>query len=238
MIRIGYCANDSIHSVGLPLAADPAFHPKRDTHSLGGPASACPSLNDYSRSSFAVGLAYDLRFCVRQSNNGEFFLEFDRSITSLPESSLNRAIDLSNIGAGIVQLALHPFWMFISDTKDVQMVILPAIGQTNPEPIRGQFNIYDWFRHTSYAFRVEPNTWVTLSRNSPIFSVKFFHPTETHFALQEIDKTPQIRRHERNMELHSIIGHQTFAKWREIFLFNRHRRPATVLNFITEEQHG
>jgi hypothetical protein len=184
---------------------------------------------------FSLGIAYDMRFCVRKTADGEYWVEYDRSFTTLPEEALAHAIVMQNIQEGVAQLNLLPNWMFISDTPDVQMIIVPALGQTNPEPFRGQLNIYNWFRNTSYAFKVKVDEWVTISKNSPIFAVKFVHPEESHFVLGEIKLTPEIERHARYMEAHGILGNQTFAKWREIFKFNGKRRPAKVLQFIEDK---
>ena len=220
--------------LGSSMAAHPTFHPVREDFPADGPVRKCPSFNDYVMSSFSVGIAYDMLFCVRKAADGTYWVEFDRSVTTLPEDTLAHSLNIIHAEYGIVQLALHPFWMFVSDDPDVHMLVLPAVGQTNPEPFRGQLNIYNWFRHTSYAFKVKVDEWVKISRNSPIFAVKFWHPTETHFVLGEIVKTDDIRRYERNMDLHNIIGSQTFSKWREIFKFNSKRRPAKVLQFIED----
>lgn len=185
-------------------------------------------------SSFNIGIAYDMKFCVRKTPDGKYFVEYDHSGTTLPNDALHNALNLDDIEDGVVQLTLHPFWMFISDDPNVVMTVQPAVGQTNPEPFRGQFNIYNWFRSTSYAFKIKVDEWVTISRNSPIFSVKFYHPTETHFTIAEIRKTMEIQNREQFSGVHSIIGGQSFNKWREIWKFNGKRRPKKVLEFIED----
>jgi hypothetical protein len=236
VIRIGYLSNAYMNHPGKAIESHPAFTPVRETFPADGRVRRCPASHDYLMGSFSIGIAYDMRFCVRKTPEEGYWVEYDRSFTSLPEQALPHAISLDDIESGLVQLNIHPNWLFLSDTPDVQMVIIPAVGQTNPEPFRGQLNIYNWVRHTSYAFRARVDEWVTISKNSPIMAVKFLHPTETHFVLGEIRRTDEITEHSRYMDLHNIIGGQTFASWRKIFSFNGKRRPKRLMYFIEDEE--
>jgi len=231
MIRVGYCAAGGSTDIGATLAAHPAFHPVRETIPVDGDARRCPAFNDYVLSAFNISVNYDLRFRVVQDDHGHMYVEFDEENCSLPSASLGRVLNTADIEHGIVQLGLLPFWIFISDDPDVVMTVQSAQGQTNPEPIRGQFNIYEWFRGTSYAFRVEFNQWVRISQDSPIYQVKFYHPSETRFSVGEIEKTPLISERERYGQLHVITGPQ---RWKEVWAFNRRRRPKHVLNFLKD----
>lgn len=235
MIKIGFVSNGYQNHPGQALESHPFFYPKREDFQADGPTRKCPAFHDYTMGAFSIGIAFDLRFCVRRSPEGKVWVEYDRTFTTLPEESLPHALNLDGIEFGVVQLNLHPNWMFVSDTPNVYMVILPAVGQTNPEPFRGQLNIYNWFRHTSYAFRVKIDEWVTISKDSPIMSAKFFHPEDSHFVLKEIRRTQDIEKRARFMDVHALIGGQTFARWREIFQFNGKRRPKKVLQFIEDE---
>lgn len=236
MIKIGFCSNGGSHDIGNILTTHPAFYPKREDFPATGRSRRCPSFNDYVLSSFNIGIAYDMHFCVRKTSEGKYFVEYNHAGTTLPEEALANALNLDDVEDGVVQLVLHPFWMFISDDPDVVMTVQPAVGQTNPEPFRGQLNIYNWFRPSSYAFRVKIDEWVKISKDSPIFQVKFYHPTETHFVLGEVKKTQAIYDRERYSAVHSIVGGQTFAKWREIFKFAGKRRPPRVLEFIEDDK--
>jgi hypothetical protein len=235
MIKIGYCSagkQDDLHEL---LSSHPIFHPAREDVPGGPKAKRCPSFNTYVLSAFNVGIAYDMKFRVRQTENKQHFVEYDRKETTLPEPSLPNAVSLEDFEEGIIQLPLIPFWMFISDEPGVVMTVQAAQGQTNPEPIRGQLNIYDWIRPSSYAFRATLDEWVTIKKSSPIYQVKFFHPNETYFTLSECEKTDDIFRLEQYKNIHSVVGSNSLSKWKEIWEFNRKRRPKKLLNFLEDK---
>lgn len=234
MIKIGFVSVGNLGDPQQSLEAHPAFYPKREDFQADGPTRKCPAFHDYVMGSFSIGIAYNLRFCVRKSQDGKYWVEYDRSFTSLPEPILPNCLNLDNIEYGVVQLNIHPNWMFISDTPNVHMIVIPASGQTNPEPFRGHLNIYNWFRHTSYAFRVKIDEWVTVSKDSPIMAVKFVHPEETHFVIKEVRKTREIESRAQFMVIHNLVGSQTFSRWKDIFKFNGKRRPKKVLEFIED----
>lgn len=236
MIKIGFCSNGNGRDVGSVISIHPAFFPRREDFPATGRSRRCPAFNDYVMSSFSIGIPYDLTFCIRKGADGNHFVEYNDKETTLPKEVLPEVLNLDDIQDGVVQLVIQPFWMFISDTPDVTMTVQPAIGQTNPEPFRGQMNIYNWFRPTSYAFKVKINEWVQIRKDSPIFSVKFYHPEETHFVLGEIVKTQEITNRGQFSYVHNFLGGQTFAKWKEIFKFAGKRRPKRVLNFIEDQK--
>jgi len=232
MIKIGYVASGPALDYYSSLAHHPTFHPVREEIPVRGRALRCPAFNEYCQSAFNIHVPYDLKFRIKRApQNKEPFIEYDRSQTSLDEEGCGHALALQDLDDGVAQLSLHPFFMFLSDTPDVIMTVLGAQGQTNPEPIRGQFNIYNWFRGTSYAFKVEEEKWYTISRSSPIYQVKFYHPSETHFLVAEALKTPFLDSRESGQRLHGMIGPQ---KWPSIFDFNKKRRPKKVIQFLNE----
>jgi hypothetical protein len=232
MIKIGYCPTGAPNELYNILVAHPAFHPKREEIPVGGRARKCPSFNDYVLSAFNIYTNYDMRFRVKKTPTGEYFVEFDEKKTTISQQMLGEAMSLADIEDGVIQLSILPFWMFISDVPGVIMTVQGAQQQTNPDPIRGQLNIYDWWRGTAYAFKASVDEWITISKNSPIYQVKFYHPEETHFTVGEIHKTEVILRRENFGNLHNLTGPQ---KWKEIWAFNRHRRPKSVLNFIKDD---
>lgn len=232
MIKIGYCASGTVHEPYLSLASHPVFHPKREELPVRGKATRCPAFAEYVASAFNIHIPYDLAFRIRKTPSNEVFVEFDRKNTSLPENALGSCIVPNDIDDGVIQLSIHPFWIFISDTPDVIMTVQGAQQQTNPDPIRGQFNIYNWFRGTSYAFKAEVDQEITISKDSPIYQVKFYHPTETNFTVSECYKNDFITARESGQHLHGMIGKM---RWSNVFDFNKKRRPAKVLNFIDED---
>ena len=234
MIKIGYCASGQEMDYHTSLAHHPAFHPVREELPVRGKATKCPAFAEYCQSAFNIHVPYDLRFRVKKAANGDqSFVEFDRSFTtSMGDFAFHNGISIEDIDDGVLQLSMHPFFMFISDDPNVSVTVLSAQGQLNPEPIRGQFNIYNWFRGTGYAFKATYDTWYTITKDSPIYQVKFYHPTETNFVVSECIKTPFIMSRETGQHLHGLIGKQ---KWSQIFDFNKNRRPKKVLQFLDEQ---
>lgn len=232
MIRIGYCPTGNFGDPYSIYAAHPAFHPKREEIPVTGRARKCPSFNDYVLSAFNISTNYDMKFRVKKTPTGEYFVEFDDSKTTVPKQMLGEALSLADMDDGVIQVSMVPFWMFISDVPGVLMTVQGAQMQTNPDPIRGQLNIYDWFRGTSYAFKAEVDEWITITKDSPIYQVKFYHPEETHFTVAEIEKTDVIRERESYGNLHHLTGSQ---RWKEIWQFNRNRRPKNVLKFLRDD---
>ena len=232
MIKIGYCPSGGEMDFQSILTAHPAFHPSREDIPVQGKARRCPSFNEYVMSAFNIGIGFDARFRVRMSADKQYFVEFDPSHTTLPEEALGHAFSLEDFDDGIIQLGLFPHWIFISDDPNVLMTVQSAQKQTNPQPIRGQLDIYNWIRPTSYAFTAEVDQWVTLSKDSPIFQVKFYHPTENHFVVAECMKTPEIVKREQYRQLFSVTGSLSLRNWKQIWAFNGRRRPKTLLEFI------
>ena len=229
MIKIGYCSGGDINGISSTLSCHPSFHPKREHLSVSGGAKRCPALNDYVTSAFNVGVNYDATFRLLNAGNDNWTVEFDDSLTTIPVDARRFLLSLRDAESGVLQLALMPFWIFLSDDPSVIMTLQGAQDQTNPEPIRGQFDIYDWVRSTSYAFKFEPGEWISIESKSPIYQVKFYHPTERHFSVGEISKSEYISKAEGFSQIHQFAGPQN---WNLIWRFNRRRRPKKLLKFL------
>lgn len=226
-IKIGYLP-DSISSSNGALAHEPAFHPRRPAPTRAKKARSCPAISDYNCSAFDFYVPYNLTFTVNRVDSGQFGISIDHQKTTIGEQWLRSSFELSFADEGTIQLGVHPFWMFISDEPGVVVTQLSAHNQTNPSPIRGQFNCYDWFRPLTYAFEFESGKEINITNDSPIFQVKFYHPNETNFVLQECEMTPEIARMASGSSLRSF---NRKTKWNKVFAFAGQRRPKNVLQF-------
>jgi hypothetical protein len=226
-IKIGYLA-DSVSSSNSYLAHEPAFHPRRAERPNGKKTRQCPAIVEYQTSAFDFYVPYDLVFTVIRHDDGRFGISIDNQKTSVDERWLRSAFELTFAEEGTVQLGVHPFWMFVSDEPGVVLTQLPAHNQSNPHPIRGQFDCYRWFRPITYAFEFESGRPIEINSNSPIFQVKFYHPTETKFILQECEMTPDIARISQGSSLRNF---NRKTNWKSVFLFSENRRPKKLLKF-------
>lgn len=231
-IRIGYCSSPGQHS-SAPLAFEPGFHPQREMAPSAGPLRRCPASIDYTNSAFNISLPYDLAFTIERDAVGNPIMIPDMSKTTLAEPIARQALDLlTDVEGQTAQLTVSPNWVFISDTPGVILTLTSAYDQTNPPPIRGQFNIYNWFRPISYAFTYRFGEPMFIQRNSPIYQVKFYHPTESRFVVSECLITKSIEDHHRGQFMRRI---NSLTNWTQVFQFAKNRRPKKVLQFISEQ---
>ena len=226
-IKIGYLA-DTVSSSNGTLASEPAFHPRRPSPVQGKKTKRCPAISDYNGSAFDIYVPYNMTFVITRNNDIHLGVSIDHQKTTVEERWLRSCFEMSFADEGTVQLGIHPFWMFISDEPDVIVTQLPAHNQTNPHPIRGQFNCYNWFRPITYAFEFESGKEINITSDSPIFQVKFYHPTESNFVLQECEMTPNIAKIADGSGLRSF---NRKTKWNKVFEFSGQRRPKKVLQF-------
>lgn len=230
-IKIGYCSSPGQHTSAL-LAFEPTFHPQREMAPSTGPLRRCPASIDYSQSAFNVSLPYDLAFTIQQDGFGKPMMIPDMSRTTLAEPIAVQALDImTDIEGKTAQLTVSPNWVFISDTPGVLLTLTSAYGQTNPPPIRGQFDIYNWFRPVSYAFTYEYGVPMFIQRNTPIYQVKFYHPKETRFTVSECLITKEIEDHQRGQFMRRI---NSLTNWPQVFEFAKTRRPKKVLKFLSD----
>lgn len=231
-INIGYTIDTSTSFTSV-ARMEPHFHPRRITAHENKNLKRCPASVDYYWSAFDIYVPYDLCFALRKAPNGDLGISINHERTTLGNEGLRHCFELGDANDGIVQINSHAFWTFISDEPNVQVLQLPSAGQTNPEPIRGQFDCYKWFRPITYSFYVPFNEEVFISSTSPIFQVKFFHPTESRFMLRECELTPAI---EQQMKGSGLRGYNKKTKWRNVLDFAGSRRPKKVLKFMETAQ--
>jgi hypothetical protein len=179
-------------------------------------------------SAFNVFVPYELHFEVKKQNSGTIEIHINEKKTTLGPIFLNDCFNTTFVSEGILQINIQPFWIFISDEPNVTLMQISAYEQTNPEPIRGQFDCFQWFRPLSYAFEFNYGEEIQITRQSPIYQVKFFHPAESKFSLSECVLTPQIEEHVKGSLLQNF-NHLT--KWKKVFDFAGKRRPKSVLRF-------
>ena len=226
-IKIGYCASPAEKQTGW-LAFEPTYHPVREQISSEGPLRRCPASIEYSASAFNVSVPYDFVFSVERGPHGTSQVNVDYEKTTVNEKIAQHLIDLTDAENGTIQINVHPFWIFISDEPNVLMTVLSAHNQINPHPIRGQFNIYNWFRPVSYAINFQYGETISIHRNSPIYQVKFYHPKETRFTLHECLVTPEIFEHQTGQFMRGLTKH---VNWNRVFNYSSMRRPRHVLKF-------
>lgn len=231
-IEIGYTIDDK-QGFASSARLEPHFHPRRAQVHDNKRLRKCPASIDYCSSAFDVYVPYDLCFSLIKSPEGNVGLSLNNEKTTLGEHGLKHCFELAEMHDGIVQINSHPFWTFISDDPNVRVVQLPSYGQTNPEPIRGEFDCYKWFRPITYAIKVEFDEEVFISSTSPIFQVKFFHPSETRFTLRECELTEEVKLH---MKGAGLRGYNKKTKWHNVFDFAGKRRPKKVLQFTEWSQ--
>lgn len=229
-IRLGYTA-DSSGMPGSIFGHEPSFHPVRTNFPGSAKVNKCPAINDYYWSAFDFYVPYDLCFTVNELPGGDFSVSVNNTLTTLSPQWLRNAFDLTFAPDGIVQVSTHASWCFISDDPSVIVTQLPADRQTNPHPIRGQFDCYNWCRPLTYAFKFSPGDEIFISSGSPIFQAKFYHPTEHRFTLQECEFTDVIRKMRLGAELRDF---NRKTDWRKVFAFAKTRRPKKVIEFIKE----
>lgn len=226
-IKIGYLSDPGN---GWPfLTHDPTYHPVREQNPEPISLGRCPAVIDYVSSAFNVHVPYDFSFTVTKKENGDPLINCNPSETTLNPSFINNAVQLHHARSGVLQITVHPFWVFISDTPDVYVEQTSAFGQTNPEPIRGKFDCYKWIRPLSYGITFKYDEPVKIKRGSPIFQVKFHHPKENKFSLHECEATPEIKKF---LMASQLRGFNRATKWTSVFDFTGRRRPRNLVHFI------
>lgn len=231
-IKLGYITEPSSR-LGSTLAHEPTFHPRRTSRIGSTRTNICPAISEYDSSSFDVCVPYDLSFEVKKQRSGAIEIHINQEKTTVGNKFLNDCFETSLVEEGIIQVNIHPFWVFISDEPNVIVSQLSAYRQTNPEPIRGQFDCYQWFRPMSYAFEFDFNQEIRISRQSPIYQVKFYHPTESNFSLSECILTPDIEKH---IQGYSLQNFNQLTRWKKVFEFAGKRRPKSLLRFQDNSQ--
>jgi hypothetical protein len=231
-IKIGYCASPG-QKQNAWFAFDPTYHPVREMPLSDGPLRRCPASIEYLSSAFNVHVPYDFAFTVVKDVVGNRQVVVDYERTTINERIAHQVVDLSDADHGTIQINVHPFWVFISDEPGVVMSVGAAHNQTNPHPIRGQFNIFQWFRPVSYAIDFEYGKQIVIEKNKPIYQVKFWHPKEKNFSLEECTVTPEVFEHHSGQYIRSIIK---YSGWDRIFKYAEKRRPAKVLKFRNDDQ--
>lgn len=226
-IEIGYIPDPS-SPLSIALSHDPVYHPIREQNPEPETLGRCPAVVDYVLSAFNVHVPYDFSFTLSRRDNGEVSVHYHSEKTTLSAEYLHRSLQLTHATNGVIQVLIHPFWTFISDTPEVYVEQTSAYEQTNPEPIRGKFDCFKWIRPLSYGIKVEFDKEVVITKDSPIYQVKFHHPREKRFVLKECVITPEIINQLAGSSLRSM---NKSTNWSKIFEFSGRRRPKSLVRF-------
>ena len=194
----------------------------------------CPPVADFYKNCFGLYAVSDVNILIK---NNELYV-LDGHKHSFPINDNNK-LDFHRV-FHIDRYSMEyriPQEVFISDTENVYLEIMPHPNARYKNIISSRLNIHDWFRsiHIPYYQDSENEPFhLNLKKDEPLAMVRFITPNDKSVKFVELD-FQKIKKYVNQRENINICNANEDTKnhklWKNYFKFFSKKRPKNIIDY-------
>ena len=194
----------------------------------------CPPISDYFKNCFGIYAVSDVNVVVE--NNSLHVLEGHKH--SFPKDIHGNVcvMDLLEAGTNCLEYKI-PEEVFVSDTENVFLEILPHPLSKYQNIISSKLNIYDWFRSTHISYyhdSVSEPFFLNIKKGEPIAMYRFITPNDTPVKLVELDFSKVSKYVNLREKINICNGNaetMNYKNWKKYFKIFSKKRPKNIIDY-------